>query len=374
MKITPFRIDIPEQDLADLIRRLDGTRWPDDIGPAWGDGMPSRALRPVVEYWRREFDWRATESRLNALPQFVAELDGHAVHFVHAKGADGDSAPLVITHGWPGSFVEMVKIVPMLTHPEQNGFPGRRSFDVVVPSLPGFGFSAAPTQPGMNSQKVASLWHELMHGLGYTSFFAQGGDIGSGVSTWLARLYPASVRALHLNFISGSYQPPLGKDTLPLSSVESEWLTARAQWVQAEGGYSHMQATKPQTLAHALADSPSGLAGWLLEKFHAWSDGEGELGERFELDELLTNVSIYWFSRNVGATLRMYKENSAAPLSFAPGERIDVPLSYAAFPAEIITPPREWVERVFNVVRWTEMPAGGHFAAVEQPRSLAPDC
>lgn len=262
MKITPFRIDIPERDLTDLHRRLDGTRWPDDVGPAWEDGTPSLALRDVVEYWRGKFDWRAAESRLNALPQFVAELDGHAVHFVHAKGADSDSAPLVITHGWPGSFVEMVKILPMLTHPEQNGFPGRRSFDVVVPSLPGFGFSAAPTQPGMNSRKVASLWHELMHGLGYASFFAQGGDIGSGVSTWLARLYPASVRALHLNFISGSYQPPLGKDAPPLSPVESEWLAARAQWVQTEGGYSHMQATKPQTLAHALADSPSGLAGY----------------------------------------------------------------------------------------------------------------
>ena len=188
--------------------------------------------------------------------------------------------------------------------------------------------------------------------------------------------WPGSTRrqcALHLNFISGSYQPPLGDQDPPLSSVESEWLAARAQWVQAEGGYSHMQATKPQTLAHALADSPSGLAGWLLEKFHAWSDGAGELGERFELDELPTNVSIYWFSRNVGATLRMYKENAAEPLRFAHGERIDVPLSYAAFPAEIITPPREWVERVFNVVRWTKVRAGGHFAAVEQAHALAQD-
>ncbi|SFD39488.1 epoxide hydrolase family protein [Paracidovorax konjaci] len=314
MKITPFRIDIPEQELTDLHRRLDSTRWPDDFAaPGWEDGTPTRALRDVVEYWRREFDWRAAEHRLNALPQFIAEVDGHAVHYVHAKGADSASAPLVITHGWPGSFVEMYKVLPLLTHPEQNGFPGRRSFDVVVPSLPGFGFSAAPTQPGMSSRKVASLWHALMHGLGYTSFFAQGGDIGSGVSMWLARLHPESVRALHLNFISAGYQPPLGDGDRPLSAVEAQWLASRAQWMQAEGGYSHIHATKPRTLAQALVDSPSGLAAWLLEKFYAWSDGHGAMGEKFELDELLANVSIYWFSRNVGATLRMYKEKKTPP-------------------------------------------------------------
>jgi pimeloyl-ACP methyl ester carboxylesterase len=209
--------------------------------------------------------------------------------------------------------------------------------------------------------------------LGHSRYFAQGGDIGSGVSTWLARLYPDSVRALHLNFISGGYQPPLTEADRPLSPAESEWLAARARWSEREGGYSHIQATKPQTLAYSLTDSPAGLAAWLLEKFYAWSDGSGELTERFDLDELLTNVSVYWFSGNVAATLRMYEENARQPLRFGSGERIRPSLAYARFPKEIVTPPREWVERVFKVVRWTEMPAGGHFAALEQPRALAVD-
>jgi pimeloyl-ACP methyl ester carboxylesterase len=212
-----------------------------------------------------------------------------------------------------------------------------------------------------------------MTALGHSSYFAQGGDIGSGVTTWLARLYPDAVRALHLNFISGSYQPSLTEADHPLSPAESEWLAARTRWVEREGGYSHIQATKPQTLAYSLTDSPTGLAAWLLEKFFAWSDGSGGLTQRFDLDELLTNVAVYWFSGNVAATLRMYLENARQPLRFGSGERITPPLSYAQFPKEIINPPREWVERVFNVARWTKMPVGGHFAALEQPRALASD-
>jgi pimeloyl-ACP methyl ester carboxylesterase len=267
----------------------------------------------------------------------------------------------------------MYKIIPMLTDPANNGIAGFRSFDVIVPSLPGFGFSPAPVSPGTSSRAVATLWHTLMAELGHSSYFAQGGDIGSGVSTWLARLYPDAVRALHLNFISGSYQPPLTEADRPLSAAESEWLAARARWAEREGGYSHIQATKAQTLAYSLTDSPAGLAAWLLEKFFVWSDGSDELTQRFDLDELLTNVSVYWFSGNVAATLRIYEENARQPLRFGSGERIRPPLCYARFPKEIINPPREWVERVFNVARWTEMPVGGHFAALEQPRALASD-
>ena len=374
MKITPFVIDVPDSAVADLGLRLGLTRWPDDVGDGtWEHGTPRHALGAIVDYWRDRFDWRAAERRLNALPQFTAEVDGHAIHYVHVKGVGKDSAPLILTHGWPGSFVEMYKIIPMLTDPASIGLPGLRSFDVVVPSLPGFGFSGAPLRRGTSSRTVASLWHALMAGLGYSSYFAQGGDIGSGVSTWLARLYPDAVRALHLNFISAGYQPSLTDADRPLSPVESEWLAARARWAEREGGYSHIQATKPQSLAYALTDSPTGLAAWLLEKFFAWSDGSDELTRRFDLDELLTNVSVYWFSGNVAATLRMYEENARQPLRFDPGERIAPALSYAWFPKEIINPPREWVERVFDVVRWTQMPAGGHFAALEQPRALAID-
>jgi pimeloyl-ACP methyl ester carboxylesterase len=374
MKITPFTVSVADAAVADLNLRLERTGWPDEVGEGtWEYGMPRKVLRDVVEYWRDRFDWRAAERRLNRLPQFTIEIDGCVVHYVHVKGVDPVSAPLVLTHGWPGSFVEMYRIIPMLADPSNNGFSGFRSFDVIVPSLPGFGFSQAPVSPGTNSRAVASLWHTLMAALGHSSYFAQGGDIGSGVTTWLARLYPDAVRAVHLNFISGSYQPPLTHADRPLSPAESEWLAARTQWVEREGGYSHIQATKPQTLAYSLTDSPAGLAAWLLEKFFAWSDGSGDLIQRFDLDELLTNVAVYWFSGNVAATLRMYQENARQPLRFSSGERIIPPLSYARFPKEIISPPREWVERVFNVARWTEMPVGGHFAALEQPRALASD-
>jgi pimeloyl-ACP methyl ester carboxylesterase len=374
MKIAPFTVNVADAAILDLNRRLERTRWPDEVGDvAWESGMPRRVLRHVLDYWRDRFDWRAAERRLNGLPQFTIEIDGQIVHYVHVKGVDPESAPLLLTHGWPGSFVEMYRIIPLLTDPSNNGLPGFRSFDVIVPSLPGFGFSPASVHPGTSSRAVASIWHSLMLALGRSSYFAQGGDIGSGVSTWLARLYPEAVRALHLNFISGSYQPPLTEADRPLSSAESQWLAARARWVEREGGYSHIQATKPQTLAYSLTDSPAGLAAWLLEKFFAWRDGSADLTQRFDLDELLTNVAVYWFSGNVAATLRMYQENARQPLRFSSGERIAPPLSYAVFPKEIINPPREWVERVFNVARWTEMPFGGHFAALEQPRALASD-
>jgi pimeloyl-ACP methyl ester carboxylesterase len=374
MKTTPFTVHVADEAVADLRLRLELTRWPDEVGDGrWKYGMPRKVLRDIVEYWRDRFDWRAAERRLNGLSQFTTEIDGRIVHYVHVKGVDPESAPLVLTHGWPGSFVEMYKIIPMLNDPANNGLPGFRSFDVIVPSLPGFGFSPAPVSPGTSSRAVASLWHMLMAELGHSSYFAQGGDIGSSVSTWLARLYPDAVRALHLNFIPGGYQPSLTEADRPLSPAESEWLAARTRWAEREGGYSHIQATKPQTLAYSLTDSPAGLAAWLLEKFFAWSDGSDELTQRFDLDELLTNVAVYWFSGNVAATLRMYEENARQPLRFGSGERLSPPLSYARFPKEIMNPPREWVERVFNVARWTEMPVGGHFAALEQPRALAGD-
>jgi pimeloyl-ACP methyl ester carboxylesterase len=374
MKSVSFTIDVPDAALSDLKLRLSLTKWPDEIGEgSWEYGTPLTLVKTIVEHWRDRFDWRKAEHNLNQLPQFQIELDGRIVHYVHVKGTDADSVPIILTHGWPGSFVEMYKIIPMLTDPASHGLPGFRSFDVIAPSLPGFGFSQAPCTPGTNSKVVASIWHRLMAELGYPRYFAQGGDIGAGVSSWLARTYPDAVRALHLNFIPGSYQPSLSDSDRPLSKDESEWLIRRSQWVASEGGYSHIQSTKPQTLAYSLVDSPSGLAAWILEKFFAWSDGSDELMERFDIDELLTNISVYWFSGNAASTLRIYKENAAQPLRFDSSETIIPPLCYASFPKEIVSPPREWVERVFKVVRWTEMPLGGHFAALEQPAALARD-
>lgn len=374
MKPAPFVIRVHEAALADLRRRLNLAKFPNDIhAGSWVDGVPADVLRRIVVHWRDSFDWRASERRINRVPQFQTEVGGLKVHFLQVEGVDENSPALILTHGWPGSFVEMLEIIPLLTDPANNGLPGFHSFTVVVPSLPGFAFSEAPRHPGTNSRVVASMWHELMADLGYRRYFAHGGDIGSGVSTWMARQYPDAVRALHLNFISGSYQPPLGAAERALSPAESAWRTARDEWAQLEGGYSHMQATKPQTLAYGLTDSPVGLAAWMLEKFFAWSDGGEDLLDRFDIDELLMNISLYWFSGNVASTLRIYKENSAQPLVFGPGERIVPPLCFASYPKEIVNPPREWVERVFNVARWSVMPAGGHFAALEQPASLARD-
>ncbi len=369
MTPTLYTIAVPDAALADLKQRLAATRWPDDLcAEPWADGTPAALLQRIVAHWHERYDWRAVERHLNRIPQFQIEIDGQRIHYLHARGVDADSAPLVITHGWPGSFVEMLGLLPLLIDPAAHGLPDTRSFDVIVPSLPGFGFSAAPVRRGINSRAIAGLWHQLMGALGHTRYFAQGGDIGSGVSTWLARLFPQAVRGLHLNFVSGSYQPPLGDGQRPLSQAESAWLAQRGLWAEREGGYSHVQATKPQSLAYGLTDSPAGLAGWILEKFQTWSDSPGDLLDRFTIDELLTNLSVYWFSGQVASTLRIYKENSAEPLRFAPGERIAPPLSYAQFPKEIVTPPREWVERVFDVARWTQMPGRRPFRSTGAAR------
>jgi pimeloyl-ACP methyl ester carboxylesterase len=374
MKIEAFEIDIPEADLRDLHDRLVATRWPGPApSPAWEDGPDLGFMQRLAAYWRDGFDWRAQERRLNALPQFMAALDGQDIHFVHARGEGSSPMPLILTHGWPGSFLEFEQILPMLTHPSLFGGDAADAFDVVIPSLPGFGFSPAPTRPGTSPRRIAGLWVELMRGLGYGRFGVQGGDIGAGVSVWAARLFPEAVASIHLNYIPGSYQPPLSPDAAPLSWEEEAFQFAAADWSKAEGAYAHIHATRPQTLAYALTDSPIGLAAWLTEKYRAWSDCEGDLERVFDLDHLLTTLSLYWFSGTAGDAIRLYKEGAADPLIFDRGERVAPPVSVALFPRELPMPPRSWVERVFDVQRWTPMAAGGHFAAAEQPERLAED-
>jgi pimeloyl-ACP methyl ester carboxylesterase len=303
----------------------------------------------------------------------MATLDGQDIHFVHARGEGPSPLPLILTHGWPGSFVEFERILPLLTHPGRFGGDPADAFDVVIPSLPGFGFSPAPTHPGMSPRRIAGLWVELMRGLGYERFGVQGGDIGAGVSVWAARLFPDAVAGLHLNYVPGSYQPPRAPSDPPLSRQEEAFLREAADWSTTEGAYAHLHATRPQTLAYGLADSPIGLAAWLTEKYRAWSDCDGDLERVFDLDHLLTILSLYWFSGALGDAIRIYKEGARDPLVFAPGERIAPPLHVALFPRELPIPPRSWVERVFDVRRWTAMPSGGHFAAAEQPHALAED-
>ncbi|MFT4248666.1 MAG: epoxide hydrolase [Pseudomonas sp.] len=370
--IVPFTLDVPHAQIEDLRRRLGATRWPaplDETG--WDDGTEFVFLQRLAEHWQHRFSWPEQQARLNRLPHFMARIDGYDIHFVHQRGHGPAPMPLVLTHGWPGAFTEFERILPLLTDPARHGGSAGDAFDVVVPSLPGFGFSPAPRSPGTSSRRVAQLWRALMHALGYRRFGAQGGDIGAGVSTWLARLYPDDVLGLHLNYIPGSYRPPLDATAPPLSPEERGFLDEAAGFAAAEGAYAALQATKPQTLAFALTDSPVGLAAWIAEKFRAWSDCDGELEQVVPLDTLLTDISLYWFGNSLDASLRIYKENRLAPLQFAAGERVAPPLGFARFPRELPTPPRRYVERVFRVERWREMPAGGHFAALERPAELA---
>ncbi len=369
-----FKIHIPDEHIEDLERRLRATRWPAAMdADQWGDGASLTFMRRLVEHWSNRFDWRAQEARLNRLPQYMSTVDGQDLHFIHQPGKGPSPMPLVLTHGWPGSFIEMERVVPLLADPGAHGGDPADAFHVVVPSLPGFGFSAPPASPGVSAFRIAEWWLKLMSGLGYERFAAQGGDIGAGVSTWLARRFAERVIGVHINYIPGSFRPPLGAGLPPVTAQEQAYIETAAAWSSAEGGYAAEQATKPQTLAYAMTDSPAGLAAWIVEKFREWSDCDGDIERVFTMDELLTDVSIYWFGHMLDASFRIYKENRLRPLTFEASERVATPLGVAVFPRELPTPPRSWVERVFNVQRWTSMPSGGHFAALEQPQLLVED-
>ncbi|HWC64846.1 MAG TPA: alpha/beta fold hydrolase, partial [Thermoanaerobaculia bacterium] len=272
----------------------------------------------------------------------------------------------------PGSFVEMRKLVPLLADPGAHGGDPADAFDVVVPSLPGYGFSGRPSSPGMDFFRIADLWSRLMEELGYARFGAQGGDFGASVSTALALENSRRLTGIHLNYVPGSYAPDLSPGPPP-SAEEEAFLAAQARWDEEEGGYDHAQRTFPQTLAFALNDSPAGLAAWIVEKFRSWADCGGDWRTRFTADDLLTNVTIYWVTETIGSSMRLYRERTRRPLRFAQGQRVRTPTAIARFAKEAPFPPRAWVERGYDVVRWTEFPRGGHFAAMEEPELLAGD-
>lgn len=372
VEIQQYVIDIDKKAIDDLRLRLLRTRWPDEMPDSgWSNGTELAYLKELVEYWIGEFDWRTQQVRLNRLNHYHAEIDGVRIHFVHARGEGGNPLPLIMTHGWPGSFLEMEKILPHLTHPRQYGGAEEDAFDVVIPSVPGFGFSARPAVGGMNGRKVADLWAALMSGLGYSRYGAQGGDIGAGISTWLGYYHPQSVAGVHLNFIPGNFAPDAA--TKPLTAAESAFLDKRARWLDEEGGYSHLQSTRPQTLAYGLNDSPVGLAAWMLEKYRAWSDCSGNVETSFTKDELLTQISLYWFTQTIGSSVRYYREGRTNPLSFHGLKPMTVPTAVAVFPHELPMPPREYAARFYDIKRWTEFDRGGHFAAHEAPDLLASD-
>ncbi len=365
--IKPFVANIPQQILDDLKLRIRDTRWPDEIiDSGWSYGANLSYMKELADYWLNTFDWRKVEKEVNSYPNFIADIDGHKIHFLHIKGKGKKSIPLIITHGWPGSFIEMMKLIPLLTNDENL------SFDLVIPSVIGFGFSGKVNQSGCNSAFVADLWYKLMYELGYKKYGAQGGDIGSGISTWLSLKHPENIIGLHLNYIAGSYKPFL-KEKEPLSEEALEFQQYASNWSSKEGAYSQQHSSKPITLAYGLNDSPIGLCAWIIEKFYGWSDNNGSIENVFSKDELLANVTLYWITQTIHSSIRIYNENSKHPLIFGEKDFVEVPVAFAKFPKELPTPPRSYIEKGFNIQRWTEMPGGGHFAAMEQPNLLAKD-
>ena len=341
MQPEPFEIHISDDVLDDLHRRLDTTRWPDELpGTGWDYGSNMDYMKELVEYWRNDFDWRAQERLINSFSHFKAPVGGLGIHFIHERGQGLNPMPLVITHGWPGTFFEMHKIIPLLVDPASHGGDPADSFDVVAPSLPGFGFSDHATERGMEVSKTAALWDELMtRVLGYPRFAAHGGDIGAGVTSRLGHGHADRLTGIHLTSITRP-TPYLGDGSRELSDAEKTHMREREEWQNAEGGYAHIQGTKPQTLAYGLNDSPVGLAAWIVEKYRSWSDCEGDVERRFSKDELLTTVTIYWATESISSSTRMYKENQRHTWTMARDEKIDVPTGVAAFPVEISRPPK----------------------------------
>jgi pimeloyl-ACP methyl ester carboxylesterase len=367
--VTPFRIAIPEETLVDLKARLTRTRWPDQVeGSGWDYGTDVTYAKELCDYWCTHFDWRAQERALNELPHFRATVEGLGVHFIHVRGRGPNPLPLILTHGWPSTFFELVKLIPFLTDPAAHGGADSDSFDVVIPSMPGYGFSDIPPTR-FASTRVPFMWEKLMRGLGYGRFGAHGGDIGGGVTARLGQLFPAStVAAIHTTSVYGSIQ----NGDRPPSEAEKAYLAQQDRWNREEWAYGEVQGTRPQSLAVGLNDSPAGLAAWIVEKYRAWSDCDGIIESVFSKDELLTNLTIYWATHTIASSFRPYWDtrHNPSPLPWVP---IKVPCGIAIFPKDIATPPREFAERSYNVQHWTQMPRGGHFPGLEQPELLAED-
>jgi microsomal epoxide hydrolase len=365
--IEQFTIRVDDAVLADLRDRLARTRFADDLpGTGWDYGIPTAYLRELVDHWRNTYDWRAQESRLNDLAHFRTRIDGQQIHFVHARSPHADAFPLLLTHGWPGSVVEFLDVIPRLTHPERYGGEPADAFHVVAPSLPGYGFSEPTRTPGWDVPRVARAFVELMARLGYPRYGAQGGDWGAQVTTRIGALDPEHCAAIHVNMPIAD-RPA---EAVELSDTDKADLAAMALFQRDEAGYAMEQATKPQTLGAALNDSPAGLLAWIVEKFRTWSDCDGDPERVFTRDQLLTNVTLYWVTGTITSSARLYRENYRSTEKAA---YVAVPTGVARYPKEVLRFPRSWVERHYNVTRWADMPRGGHFAAMEQPELFVDD-
>jgi pimeloyl-ACP methyl ester carboxylesterase len=359
--IERFEIRVDDAVLRDLGDRLARTRLQDDIDdPAWHYGMPRNYIAELVAYWRDTYDWRAQEARLNELDHFRTMIDGQSIHFIRARSPDDDAFPLLLMHGWPGSVVEFLDVIPRLVQSETD------SFHVVVPSLPGYGFSGPTHDRGWDVSRIARAFMELMARLGYDRYGAQGGDWGAQIGTRIGALDPEHCAALHVNMPLAS-KP---KDAVELTEAEQADLAAFANFQGEESGYALEQGTKPHTLGVALSDSPAGLLAWIVEKFRAWSDCDGNPENAFTRDQLITNVMVYWVTQTITSSMRLYRERR---LSADKQEYVSVPTGVARYPKEPLRYPRAWVERAYNLTYWADMPRGGHFAAMEQPELFADD-
>ena len=366
--IEPFRIDVPDGQLDDLTQRLRRTRWPErETVDDWSQGVPLAYLGEVCRYWADEYEWRSTEDRINRLPQFRTVLDGLGIHFLHVRSPEAGALPLVLTHGWPGSIVEFLKVVGPLADPAAHGGHASDAFHVVCPSLPGYGFSDKPTRPGWGVPRIAGAWGELMRRLGYEHYGAQGGDWGAAVTTALGQHDADHCVGIHLNMVPVGPGRSGAGDFTP---QEADALAALAEHDRWGTGYSKQQSTRPQTLGYGLVDSPAAQAAWIIEKFWAWTDCDGHPENVLSRDEMLDNVMLYWLPAAGASSARLYWESFAARNA----DPVAVPMGAAIFPKEIFRPSRRWAERRFSDIRhWTEPERGGHFAALEQPDAFVAD-
>jgi pimeloyl-ACP methyl ester carboxylesterase len=377
IRIEPFSVAVDGGVLDDLRARIRRTRLPETVpGEPWSQGTDRDWLDGLLGYWASGFDWRAAERELNRFAHYRAQAGDAVVHFVHEPARHGGGIPLILGHGWPSCFAELLPLVPLLTDPAGHGISGPE-FDVVIPSLPGYGFSSRPAVAGgITYRYVAGLWHTLMRGLGYARYGAGGGDFGAGIATFMALDDPGPLIGLHLTNLE--FSPWTGPGSPPLSAAEQAYLAQADRWDRAERGYTAIQSTKPQTLGYALNDSPAGLAAWILEKWRSWSDCHGDLESVFSRDFLLTVVTLYWVTSTITSSMRDYYDNRRwqGEPRLGPDDIPRVPAAVAVFPHTFVPegePPREWAERLYDIHRWTVMPRGGHFAAAEEPELVARD-
>ncbi len=368
----PFEVQFDDAAVADLRSRLRATIWPDQLpGTGWEYGTDLTYIRGLCDHWANQFDWDGFRSRANAHPQLITEIDGERIHAVHARSPEPHALPLIISHGWPGSIAELWDVIGPLSDPRAHGADPADAFHVIVPSLPGYGFSGPTRQRGIDAAAIAARFDKLMAGLGYTRYVAQGGDWGALITTDLARQHPDRVAAIHLNLLNCP-APPRDERLDGVTDAELQDLAAMRRFQAEESGYQAIQATKPQTVAYGLTDSPAGLAAWIVEKFRTWSDCDGEPDSTFTRDRLLDNITVYWLTRTINSSMRLYFE-TIGPGRAEPPSRVTVPTGHARYPGEIYKAPRAWAERWFPITYWVDMPRGGHFAAMEVPDLFVAD-